>query len=120
MNGAAHILVVDDDPEIRDLLREYLQENGFLATAVADSDETRRALERGGIDLLVLDVMLPRQSGLDICRDLRAHSDIPVIMLTALGDEVDRVVGLEVGADDYVAKPFSPRVLLQKIRARLG
>jgi two-component system OmpR family response regulator len=119
MNGAAHILVVDDDPEIRDLLREYLQENGFLATAVADSDETRRALERGGIDLLVLDVMLPRQSGLDICRDLRAHSDIPVIMLTALGDEVDRVVGLEVGADDYVAKPFSPRELLGRIRAVL-
>jgi two-component system OmpR family response regulator len=119
MNDAAHILVVDDDREIRTLLRDYLEKNGFKATAVADGAETRKALERGRFDLVVLDLMLPHESGLDICRALRASSDIPVIMLTALGDEVDRVVGLEVGADDYVAKPFSPRELLGRIKAVL-
>jgi len=119
MTDAAHILVVDDDREIRTLLREYLEKNGFRATAVADGNETRRALERGRFDLIVLDLMLPHESGLDICRALRASSDIPVIMLTALGEEVDRVVGLEVGADDYLAKPFSPRELLGRIKAVL-
>src|SRR5262249_41471361 len=84
-----------------------------------DGLETRRALERGRFDLVVLDVMLPRESGLEICRDLRAKSDIPIIMLTALGDEIDRIVGLEVGADDYVGKPFNPRELLGRIRAVL-
>jgi two-component system OmpR family response regulator len=119
MSDAAHILVVDDDREIRTLLRDYLEKNGFKATAVADGVETRRALERGRFDLIVLDLMLPHESGLDICRALRASSDIPVIMLTALGDEVDRVVGLEVGADDYLPKPFSPRELLGRIKAVL-
>lgn len=119
MSEAAHILVVDDDGEIRNLLRDYLEKNGFRATAVSDGQETRRALERSRFDLVVLDLMLPRESGLEICRELRASSDIPVIMLTALGDEVDRVVGLEVGADDYVAKPFSPRELVGRIRAVL-
>ncbi len=119
MSDAAHILVVDDDREIRTLLRDYLEKNGYKATAVADGEETRRALERGRFDLIVLDLMLPHESGLDICRALRASSDIPVIMLTALGDEVDRVVGLEVGADDYVSKPFSPRELLGRIKAVL-
>jgi two-component system OmpR family response regulator len=119
MTDAAHILVVDDDREIRTLLREYLEKNGFRATAVADGNETRRALERGRFDLIVLDLMLPHESGLDICRALRASSDIPVIMLTALGEEVDRVVGLEVGADDYLAKPFSQRELLGRIKAVL-
>lgn len=119
MTEAPHILVVDDDREIRTLLRDYLQKNGFRATAVADGSETRRALERGRFDLIVLDLMLPHESGLDICRALRASSDIPIIMLTALGEEVDRVVGLEVGADDYLAKPFSPRQLLGRIKAVL-
>lgn len=119
MSDAAHILVVDDDREIRTLLRDYLEKNGYKATAVADGAETRKALERGRVDLIVLDLMLPHESGLDICRVLRASSDIPVIMLTALGDEVDRVVGLEVGADDYVSKPFSPRELLGRIKAVL-
>jgi two-component system OmpR family response regulator len=119
MSDAAHILVVDDDREIRTLLREYLEKNGFRATAVADGRETRRALERTRFDLIVLDLMLPHESGLDICRSLRATSDIPIIMLTALGDEVDRVVGLEVGADDYLPKPFSPRELLGRIKAVL-
>jgi two-component system, OmpR family, response regulator len=119
VSEAPHILVVDDDREIRSLLRDYLEKNGFRATAVADGQETRRALERARFDLIVLDLMLPRESGLEICRALRASSEIPIIMLTALGDEVDRVVGLEVGADDYVAKPFSPRELVGRIRAVL-
>jgi len=115
----SHILVVDDDREIRSLLRDYLEKNGFRATAVGDGQETRLALERGRVDLIVLDLMLPHESGLSICRELRTSSDIPIIMLTALGEEVDRVVGLEVGADDYLAKPFSPRELLGRIRAVL-
>src|SRR5262249_3654639 len=119
MTDPSHILVVDDDCEIRTLLREYLEKNGFRATAVADGKETRRALERSRVDLVVLDLMLPEENGLEICRALRTTSDIPIIMLTALGDEVDRVVGLEVGADDYLAKPFSPRELLGRIRAVL-
>lgn len=119
MTDTAHILVVDDDREIRTLLRDYLEKNGFRATAVSDGAETRRALERARYDLIVLDLMLPHESGLDICRALRASSDVPIIMLTALGDEVDRVVGLEVGADDYVPKPFSPRELVGRIKAVL-
>jgi two-component system OmpR family response regulator len=119
MNRPPHILVVDDDREIRTLLRDFLVKNGFEATAVADGAETRRALARERFDLVVLDLMLPRESGLTICRELRATSDLPVIMLTALGDEVDRVVGFEVGADDYLTKPFSPRELLGRIRAVL-
>ena len=98
MNRPPHILVVDDDREIRTLLRAFLEKNGFAATAVADGEETRRALARGRFDLVVLDLMLPHESGLEICRELRATSDVPVIMLTALGEEVDRVVGFEVGA----------------------
>src|SRR5262245_7978833 len=104
MTDRAHILVVDDDRDIRDLLRDYLEQNGFHATAVADGKETRRALERSQVDLIVLDLMLPHESGLEICRELRTHSDIPIVMLTALGEEIDRVVGLEVGADDYLPK----------------
>ncbi|HWN39718.1 MAG TPA: response regulator [Gammaproteobacteria bacterium] len=119
MTRPPHILVVDDDREIRTLLRDFLEKNGFAATAVADGQETRRALARERYDLVVLDLMLPRESGLEICRELRATSDLPVIMLTALGDEVDRVVGFEVGADDYLTKPFSPRELLGRIRAVL-
>jgi two-component system OmpR family response regulator len=119
MSAAAHILVVDDDREIRTLLRDYLEKNGYRATAVGDGRETRRELERSRFDLIVLDLMLPHESGLDICRSLRATSTIPIIMLTALGDEVDRVVGLEVGADDYLPKPFSPRELLGRIKAVL-
>jgi two-component system OmpR family response regulator len=119
MNRQPHVLVVDDDREIRRLLCDFLERNGLTATAVADGQETRRALGQGRFDLVVLDLMLPRESGLEICRELRATSDLPVIMLTALGDEVDRVVGFEVGADDYLTKPFSPRELLARIRAVL-
>jgi len=119
MEREPNILVVDDDREIRTMLSEYLKKNGLRASAVGDGQETRRALEQGDFDLIVLDLMLPRESGLEICRDIRATSDIPIIMLTALGEEVDRIVGLEVGADDYMAKPFNPRELLGRIRAVL-
>jgi len=119
MTDAAHILIVDDDREIRTLLRDFLEKNGLRATAVGDGDEARRALTRNHVDLIVLDLMLPHESGLSICRELRTTSEVPIIMLTALGEEVDRVVGLEVGADDYLTKPFSPRELLGRIRAVL-
>jgi two-component system, OmpR family, response regulator len=119
MTEPAHILVVDDDREIRTLLRDFLEKNGLHATAVADGAEARRVLAQSRVDLMVLDLMLPHENGLAICRELRATSTMPIIMLTALGEEVDRVVGLEVGADDYLAKPFSPRELLGRIRAVL-
>jgi two-component system OmpR family response regulator len=116
---ADHILVVDDDPEIRQLLTRYLEKNGLQVTAVADGGGMRMALERGRIDLIVLDLMLPGVDGLELCRDLRARSKVPVIMLTARGDEMDRVLGLEMGADDYLAKPFSARELLARIKVVL-
>lgn len=114
-----HILVVDDDREIRQLLGEYLEKNGFRASVVADGRGMRRVLEQSHVDLIVLDVMMPGEDGLKLCRELRARSQVPVIMLTALGDDVDRIVGLEVGADDYLVKPFNPRELLVRIRAVL-
>jgi len=119
MDREPNILVVDDDREIRTMLSDYLEKNGLTAKAVGDGAATRRALREADYDLIVLDLMLPHESGLEICREIRATSDIPIIMLTALGEEVDRIVGLEVGADDYMAKPFSPRELLGRIRAVL-
>src|SRR5687767_7246761 len=119
MSEAPHILVVDDDREIRTLLSDYLQKNGYRVTAVAEGKAMRRTLEQTHIDLIVLDLMLPGEDGLKLCRDLRAHSQTPVLMLTALAEEVDRIVGLEVGADDYLAKPFSPRELVGRIKAIL-
>ena len=119
MQDQHHILIVDDDQAIRTLLRDYLQANGFDATAVAGGDAMFAELDHGRTDLVVLDLMLPGENGLDLCRRLRQTSDLPVIMLTALGDEVERIVGLEVGADDYVPKPFNPRELLGRIRAVL-
>jgi two-component system OmpR family response regulator len=113
-----HILIVDDDQDTRQL-RDHIEKNGFRATTVADGRETLRAVQRSRVDLIVLDLMLPHRTGLDICRSLRATSDIPIIILTALGDDVDRIVGFEVGADDYLAKPFNPRELLCRIRAVL-
>jgi two-component system OmpR family response regulator len=114
-----HILVVDDDREIRTLLSDYLQKNGYRVSAVGEGRAMRRVLEQSHVDLIVLDLMLPGEDGLKLCRDLRARSQVPVLMLTALGEEIDRVVGLEVGADDYLAKPFSPRELLGRIKAIL-
>jgi two-component system OmpR family response regulator len=116
---ADHILVVDDDPEIRHLLTQYLEKNGYQVTTVAEGGGMRMVLERTRIDLIVLDLMLPGVDGLELCRDLRARSKVPVIMLTARGDEMDRVLGLEMGADDYLAKPFSARELLARIKTVL-
>lgn len=115
-----HLLVVDDDREIRNLLTEYLTQAGYRITAVADGKAMRRAMESNRIDLVVLDLMLPGEDGLSLCRELRARSTgLPVLMLTARGDEVDRIVGLEMGADDYLGKPFNPRELLARIKTIL-
>lgn len=114
-----HILVVDDDSEIRRLLQAYLERNGLRVTAVGDGNGMWQTLEQARVDLVVLDLMLPGMDGLELCRTLRARSRIPVIMLTARGDEMDRVLGLEMGADDYLAKPFSARELLARIKVVL-
>ena len=119
MDRPDHILIVDDDAEIRTLLGRYFEKNGLRATAVADGRAMWQALDRGAFDLVVLDLMLPGDDGLTLCRNLRAHSDIPVIMLTARGEETDRIVGLEMGADDYLPKPFSARELLARIKVIL-
>ena len=113
------LLIVDDDRELCAMLAEYLGPEGFEAQTAATGSEALERLARGGIDLVVLDVMLPELSGFEVLRRLRAVSAVPVLMLTARGEEVDRVVGLEMGADDYLAKPFSPRELVARIRAIL-
>src|SRR5574342_278607 len=114
------ILVVDDDQRLRDLLTRYLGEQKFEVRAVRDAQEMDKYLARERYDLLVLDLMLPGEDGLAICRRLRAAGGVPaIIMLTARGDEVDRIVGLEMGADDYLPKPFSPRELVARIHAVL-
>ena len=114
-----HILIVDDDAEIRLLLTRYLEKNGLRATAVGDGRAMWRVLADGAFDLIVLDLMLPGDDGLTLCRQLRAKSEMPVLMLTARGDETDRIVGLEMGADDYLPKPFSARELLARIKVIL-
>ena len=114
-----HILIVDDDREIRDLLSKYLKKHDIRVETAADGREMRKCLEVSRIDLVILDLMLPGEDGLSLCRSLRERTGVPVIMLTALGEETDRIVGLEMGADDYVAKPFNPRELLARIRAVL-
>jgi two-component system OmpR family response regulator len=120
MSNQDHVLVVDDDAEIRSLLSEYLQKNEYRVTAVADGKGMWSALDSGGrVDIIVLDLMLPGDDGLTLCRNLRARSEVPVIMLTARGEETDRIVGLEMGADDYLAKPFNPRELLARIKSIL-
>jgi two-component system OmpR family response regulator len=119
MEHRDRILVVDDDPEIRRLLVDYLERNGFTPVAARDGREMRRALEHHAVDLVVLDLMLPDSDGLTLCRELRAHSSLPVLMLTARGEEADRILGIEMGADDYLVKPFSPRELLARIKAVL-
>lgn len=119
MHDKPHILVVDDDREILDLLSSYLHTNGYSVATAADTSLARKALDEQPADLIVLDLMLPKESGLDFCRRLRQSSATPVIMLTALGETVDRIVGLEVGADDYLPKPFDPRELVSRIRAVL-
>jgi two-component system, OmpR family, response regulator len=113
------VLIVDDDAEIRGLLKEYLAKNGYRVTAVADGKAMWEALDGGRADLIVLDLMLPGDDGLVLCRNIRARGETPIIMLTARGDETDRIIGLEFGADDYLPKPFSPRELLARIKSVL-
>jgi two-component system, OmpR family, response regulator len=120
MEQSPHILVVDDDREIRDLLARFLEEKHRMrVTAVRDAREARRAFANGHYHLVVLDLMLPGEGGLDFARWLRTQSDVPIVMLTAMGEETDRIIGLELGADDYLPKPFNPRELLARIRAVL-
>lgn len=119
MEPVPHILVVDDDREIRDLLARFLERHQMRVTTARDGREARRAWNAGHYHLVVLDLMLPGENGLDLARWLRGQTDVPIVMLTAMGEETDRIIGLELGADDYVPKPFNPRELLARVRAVL-
>ena len=115
----ARILVVDDDPELRTMLRDYLTGNGYTVDLAAHGDAMRESLAQAMPQAVILDLMLPGDDGLTLARELRRSSDVPILMLSARGEEIDRVIGLEVGADDYLPKPFSPRELLARLRALL-
>ena len=118
LSDVPRVLVVDDDPDLRDLLCAYLGDNGYAVQAVGEGVAMRAALTQGPLpDVIVLDLMLPGEDGLSLTRWLKAHWPVPVLMLSARGEEMDRVIGLEVGADDYLAKPFGPRELLARLRA---
>lgn len=119
MDDTAHIVVVDDHGDIRDLVQQYLEQQGYKVSAVDGGASLRRLLGKQTADLIVLDVMMPGEDGLSVCRHLRATSGIPIIFLTALADDTDRIIGLELGADDYLVKPFNPRELLARVRAVL-
>ncbi len=119
MESAHHILIVDDHRDIRDSLSKYLGLHEYRTSVAADAAEARRLIAAGAIDLVVLDIMMPGEDGLSLCRHLRQSSEIPVILLTAVADETDRVIGLEMGADDYLTKPFNPRELLARIKTVL-
>jgi two-component system OmpR family response regulator len=117
--ASPNILVVDDDRETRSLIAKYLRGNSCNVAVATDGREMVRAMADHRVDLLILDVMLPGEDGLSLCRKVRAESQVPIIMLTARGEDVDRILGLEMGADDYLAKPFNPRELLARINAVL-
>ncbi|MCA6107080.1 response regulator [Bradyrhizobium cenepequi] len=119
MDSVPHIAVVDDHRDIRDLVGKYLVQHGYRISLAENAVALRRLLERSALDLVVLDVMMPGEDGLSLCRHLRSTTELPVILLTAMAEETDRIVGLEVGADDYVSKPFNPRELLARIKAVL-
>lgn len=119
MERQDHVLVVDDDSEMRALLTEYLGGSGFRVSQASNGDEMRRILDSERPDVIMLDLMLPGEDGLALCRELRTRSHVPVIMLSARNADVDRIVGIEMGADDYLAKPFNPRELLARLRALL-
>ena len=119
MSRMATVLVVDDEPIVREVVVRYLAREGFTTLEAGDGDAARSLVESGSPDLVVLDVMLPGTDGLELCRWIRSRSELPVIMLTARGEEADRIVGLELGADDYVTKPFSPRELAARVRTVL-
>lgn len=119
ISDAPHIVIVEDDADIAQMLVDLLRDGGFRASVASSGSEMNRLLSRSGADLIVLDAMLPGEDGFSICRRLRATGRIPILMLTALGEEIDRIVGLELGADDYVTKPFSSRELLARIKGLL-
>jgi two-component system OmpR family response regulator len=119
MNPTPHILVVDDHQEIRDLVARYLEQYEMRVSTARDGQEMKKRLAASAVDLVVLDLMMPGEDGLALCRHLREHSQMPIIMLTAMAEETDRVLGLEMGADDYLTKPFFPRELLARIKAVL-
>jgi two-component system, OmpR family, response regulator len=119
MTQSPHVLLVEDDREIRKLVSNFLRANDIRVATATDGREMDRVLKENRIDLIVLDIMLPGEDGISICRRLRAGSKLPIIMLSARGEELDRILGLEFGADDYLAKPFNPRELLARVRAVL-
>ena len=115
MTETPHLLVVDDDARLRLLLSRYLSENGYMVSTAADAGEARRQLDSMEFDLIVLDVMMPGESGIELTRGLRSGNNVPILLLTAMGDTADRITGLDAGADDYMGKPFEPRELLLRI-----
>lgn len=119
MYNKSHILIVDDDKQICDLVGDYFKQHGFKVSIAHDGRQMRRVMRDTVIDLIILDVMLPQEDGLALCKKVREESDVMVLMLSAMGEETDRIVGLEVGADDYVAKPFNPRELLARVKAMI-
>jgi two-component system, OmpR family, response regulator len=119
MEPTPHIAVVDDHRDIRELVGRYLMEHGYRVSAVESAASMRRLLERSAFDLVVLDIMMPGEDGLSLCKHLRTTTDLPIILLTALAEDTERIIGLEMGADDYLPKPFNPRELLARIRSVL-
>src|SRR5690606_8816164 len=119
MAPTPHIAVVDDHRDIRDLVGKYLAQHGYRISVAENAAALRRLLERSAPDLVVLDIMMPGEDGLSVCRQLRSTTDLPIILLTAMAEETDRIIGLEIGADDYLTKPFNPRELLARIKAVL-
>jgi len=119
MSKRSSILIVDDEADIREPLAEYLTRNELLVVMANSAAEARTQIAQLEVDLIILDIMMPGEDGLSLCRDLRARSDVPIILLTARTDDIDRIIGLEMGADDYIGKPFAPRELLARIRAVL-
>lgn len=119
MTSEPHLLLVDDEPSIHEPLADYLQSNNYRVTVAENAVQARKVLERGGIDLILLDIMMPGEDGLSLTRTIRVQSTLPIILLTAKSEDTDRIIGLEMGADDYVSKPFNPRELLARIKAVL-
>lgn len=119
MNPFANILIADDEAKMRDLVKMYLERDGFKVVEAADGEQALSLLKINTFDLVILDIMMPKVDGLSVCKEIRKSLDIPVIMLTARGEEIDRVLGFELGADDYVVKPFSPRELVARVKALL-
>ena len=119
MDEKPHLLLIDDEKSIREPLAAYLTRNGFRVTQAIDAEQGRARLQGLAIDLVILDIMMPGEDGLSLCRHIRETSDVPVVLLTAMAEETDRIVGLEMGADDYVVKPFSPRELIARIKVIL-